>query len=100
MLDQEGTYEYLMANNEYVQRLGDHPQARVSNVQDPVALDIDAQLEEIDLPDAEAEEHARQTGDLKIYYYYFKTAGWGTMALYLFTAVVSHFLYYLFSESS
>lgn len=84
----QGTLDKLSRTNEYIQRLASQPRV-VTAPKPPEMQPTEEQLEDLELPDDDAAvDQARRTGDLKIYLYYFQTAGWSVIALYMLTAAV------------
>lgn len=76
---------FLRDNNEYIQRLALRPAIRPSQPQLEIPEEI---LQELDLPEND-DMHGidRRTGDLKVYAYYIRIAGWGVMSIYLFSCM-------------
>lgn len=85
-VDDQGSFVQLSRSNEYVRRLVSQPQARTVP-KAPEFQPTEEALEDLDLPDEdEVADEARRTGDLKVYKYYFQTAGWWVIGLYMLTA--------------
>lgn len=88
-IDDKGDPTVLCKTNSYLKRLAVDP-LPISQAKVPEMQPTEEQLEDMeDSEYADILDQSRRTGDLKVYMYYFQTAGWGVIALYLLTAVVS-----------
>ncbi|KAK2865449.1 hypothetical protein FQN49_003561 [Arthroderma sp. PD_2] len=77
----QGTLESLSAADEDIQRLASHSQAATTFRPEPeLSEDVLHELEILEDPELET---GRKTGDMKVYAYYVKNAGWWTISLYL-----------------
>ncbi|KAI1076073.1 ABC multidrug transporter [Whalleya microplaca] len=79
---QQGTWESLSAagNWQHLQQSTDQPLATTSRPELELGDEAREELEMLEFDKADA---ARRTGDMKIYAYYAKVAGWGKIAVYL-----------------
>jgi len=93
---QQGTFEELRHIPGYVEGLSLKRSFDVVLTNDnvppasSVVEEVPADIMEIE---AAASDMARQTGDLSLYVYYFKTVGWGFSLYYLFAVVAFAFCY-------
>ncbi|KAF3480026.1 ABC transporter [Arthroderma uncinatum] len=77
----QGTRESLYSDDDDIRKLESQPQAATTSRLGPeLSEDVLQELEILEDPNLET---SRKTGDMKVYAYYAKNAGWWTISLYL-----------------
>jgi hypothetical protein len=87
-LAQQGTLESISAAGKYLQNAGTQLPATTSR---PELELSDETLQELGMLDQETLDTSRQAGDLKIYAYYTKIAGWKRILAYLIACTTFSF---------